>query len=717
MRAVNDGGTSAWVQSEASVAPPCAVDNLSVVTSTPGEGDIGAAGGDITASWSAGKRASAYNLDYNGSQLESGLTTTSHSWSVGSRGTNDQVSVQSVNGNMTSPATGANVAWLTASGIKGTTATLDLAGHSGDWYVKQTAPTPAGSCESAGSGASHSLTGLTASTSHTFTAYSDSSCANSIARTTFTTGVAMPTLTSSAVGGTTATLTIGDHTGNWYYKADKHPHTSCSSAQSGTTASLTGLIPTETYTYAAYSDATCTDTNKLATVSAFTTGGVSVSNLASSSTGCNVGWFNGSKLQCALSFKTGTVEKAPNGYTLHSVTAKFIGNGLGSPTGFSVALYAADKTDPNNIKPAVNALATLSGDAPSVSIATTNTYACSGGECNLTANTDYFVVMSTNDTSNNFYQWQVSTLTGETLIPSNNEWSIGSNTLSGATWSGRENSVAHMKVAATVNESASLTASAISGTGATLTVANHAGDWFYKGISGTEASTTCVTVSGSTTKALSSLTADKLYGYTAYSGASCTGTEIGTEYFSTNDFDVGNLGEAASSGGSCLIGYHQTVGGTVQCAVAFDTGSRSGGYTLKSVTGRFRDDSNSPGNIVVKLHAADTGNSSNPAATAIANADFTGGNPRTAGLYSYACAGTGCALSKDTKYFVVMSTGDTSGSNYYRLTTTNSGNEAVHPTGTPGWEIANALRSKWGSNAWVNMAGNPTGLLHIAADD
>ena len=95
----------------------------------------------------------------------------------------------------------------------------------------------------------------------------------------------------------------------------------------------------------------------------------------------------------------------------------------------------------------------------------------------------------------------------------------------------------------TVTPSPTLTASGISATGATLTIGGHSGDWYYKGISGTSASTSCVTVSGSTTATLSTLTADNLYGYTAYSGANCaSGTEIDTEYFSTSDVDVGEFG-------------------------------------------------------------------------------------------------------------------------------------------------------------------------------
>ena len=155
----------------------------------------------------------------------------------------------------------------------------------------------------------------------------------------------------------------------------------------------------------------------------------------------------------------------------------------------------------------------------------------------------------------------------------------------------------------------------------------------------------------------------------------------------------------------------------MSCAVAFDTGSRSGGYTLKSVTGRFLTKVDSPANIVVKIHAADTTNSSNPASDSLVT--LTGSNPDTAGLYTYTCPAndTGCNLSKDKTYFVVTSTSDASGQKNYDLAVTNSDDEAVHPTGTAGWSIANAARAKWGSAAWTNLTGAPTGLLHVALDD
>ncbi len=793
VRAVNDGGASEWVDSALSVAPPCAVNNLRVVTSTPGAGDLGAVGGSIAASWNAGHRANAYHLDYNGTREADNISATAYTWTVDSRGSSDTLSVQSVNGGLSSPSRSASVAWLTAGSIVGTDVTLNLAGHSGDWHVKKTAPTPAGDCSTAISGTSHNLTDLTPATTQTFTAYTDSACANAMATTTFTAGAG---LTVSGVKATSATLNIVGHSGQWWYDADTGPdnacqgpvsaasdaltgltehqqytytaydaagcnaadaldsitfepsgdvlevenvtattatlklsnHTgnwwfreaspatgTCTAGESDFTNSLTGLIPGTEYTYKAYDVDGCGATHESASVT-FTTGGVSVSNLGETAlvSSCFTGTLAGGYQRCGAGFTTGD---ATNGYTLDSVTAKLKAT-VGNPGALTVALHAASGNTP-----ASNAIpsASFSGN-PSPSATGDYTYGCAGAGCRLSANETYYVVIqTTNAGDGNYYLWRFTDSNDETKSPSNNGWSIADSTHTGGegTFGGVTDAAAMFKVAATVYvpPPATLTASGISGTGATLTVGDHSGAWSYQGISGTEASSTCADVSAGTTTATLSLTAGKLYGYTAYSGAGCTGTEIDTEYFSANAFDVGNLGEGAVSGSSCLIGYQSAVGGSVQCAMAFDTGTRSGGYTLKSVTGRFRNDAGNPGNIIVKLHAADTGNSSNPAATAIANANFTGDNPDTAGLYGYACAGTGCALSKDTKYFIVMSTGDNSGVNYYNLSVTNSGDEAVHPTGTTGWSIAHAVRSKWGSNAWLNMTGAPTGLVHIAADE
>ena len=158
---------------------------------------------------------------------------------------------------------------LAASNVGGTTATLTIAGWTGNWYYQADKGTHT-SCSSVQSTATANLTGLTVSTTYTYTAYSDSSCSTALA-----TASAFTTLNTSLdvsnITTTGATLTISGHAGTWWYKADTGPHTNCSSAQSNATANLTGLTQGDSYTYTAYSDSSCTSANKIATASAFTT--------------------------------------------------------------------------------------------------------------------------------------------------------------------------------------------------------------------------------------------------------------------------------------------------------------------------------------------------------------------------------------------------------------------------------------------------------------
>ena len=77
-------------------------------------------------------------------------------------------------------------------------------------------------------------------------------------------------LTVSNTGATTATLNIAHYSGNWYYKADRGPHTRCQSAVSGSTKDLTGLTANTKYVYSAYSNSRCSAFRLLDTAS-FTT--------------------------------------------------------------------------------------------------------------------------------------------------------------------------------------------------------------------------------------------------------------------------------------------------------------------------------------------------------------------------------------------------------------------------------------------------------------
>ena len=203
VRARNGGGESGWTNSATVPPPPCEVGNLRAVTSTT----HGTAGGSITTSWDAATRANAYNVNYRAyggqwQRIASNVSATIHTGTVSSTG-GYTVAVQSVNGGYTSQWRNAGVPWLTAGSITGGEATLTLAGHSGDWYVKKTSPSPAGTCSSAISGGTHTLGSLSSNTTYSYGAYRDASCATELAGTTFaTTGPTAPA-TPAAPGLTT----------------------------------------------------------------------------------------------------------------------------------------------------------------------------------------------------------------------------------------------------------------------------------------------------------------------------------------------------------------------------------------------------------------------------------------------------------------------------------------------------------------------------------
>ena len=251
-------------------------------------------------------------------------------------------------------------------------------------------------------------------------------------------------LTAESVTATTATLKLENHTGGWWFKRTAPDAGSCTAGEADFTNDLTGLIPGTEYTYKAYDVDTCGDTHESASVD-FTTEGVSVSNLVDGSNAgtCLVGIESGAARKCATWFETGN---ATNGYTLHSVTAPF-GLMAGNPSGFTVALHAASGS-----KPASTAIsnATFGGSAPAQNV--TRTYTCSGSGCNLSANTTYWIVMSTPDTSGtHIYSWRLKIQDRETQIPSRNGWSFGDYIRIGSNFDNTATGVGAMKIAATVN--------------------------------------------------------------------------------------------------------------------------------------------------------------------------------------------------------------------------------------------------------------------------
>ena len=413
---------------------------------------------------------------------------------------------------------------LTPTTLASTSATLTLAGHTGNWYAKRTAPTTGSCSASAITGTTHSLASLTMGATYTFKAYSDSSCTTEIATATFTTP---STLTATAITGTGATLNAPGHTGAWSYEGTHTASTTCVNVAAGTTSATLGSLTAETlYAYAAYSGSGCAG-NQMDTVH-FSTTAYGVGNLdeAAGGSACNVG-YGSVAIECSIAFTTGS---ASGGYTLASITGRF-NNKTGSPANIIVAIHAPDSN--NSSRPASTALVTLSGSNPNT--AGLYDYTCSGVACKLSAGTTYFVVMSTTDTNtNNFYNLARTSADAETRHPATNGWSIADSMQikGGPNWIGPSN-VPLLHIAARPAPALSVSDNT-TGTTATLNLANYRGDWYYKYTEPTTPTGTCSSVisAGTYTAALDSLSGNKWYTFKAYADSGCA-TEIASVRFQT----------------------------------------------------------------------------------------------------------------------------------------------------------------------------------------
>ena len=153
---------------------------------------------------------------------------------------------------------------LVASGVSENKATLTIVNHTGDWWLKRTTPadTSSTACKAKDTadtdGDTESLSGLSPGTSYTYKAYSDSTCTTEIASETFTTMTPASALYATNITADSATLTLANRTGNWWLSRTTPADTTCKSKGTTYTEDLTGLTPSTNYTYAAYSDASCT---------------------------------------------------------------------------------------------------------------------------------------------------------------------------------------------------------------------------------------------------------------------------------------------------------------------------------------------------------------------------------------------------------------------------------------------------------------------------
>ena len=561
---------------------------------------------------------------------------------------------------------------ITVSGIGDTTATLIITNYGGSnwWYKADSGPYT--SCQGPYIGRSQvNQTGLTEGTPYTITAYSKTGCATEdfVTNVFFTTTAT--TLTASNFADTTATLTIAGHTGNWYYKANAAPDNTCKGPVSTTSKNLTGLTSGTSYVYKAYSDSGCTTANLLATASSFSVGASHVTNLHSAGTGQSV---FGNNHKQAVAFTTGA---SANGYTLTSVTLPLrrITSDNSPTVTLPVTLHQIHGSSAYSTtsKPSDTVLATLSGTTPTGATWADTTYTCSGSGCSLSANTTYFVVANSNRSY--AFGWSVATTESESTYPSNSGWSIGyghSQESAIRPWysGGDYNTV---RVDFTTVPVPTLTSSSVTATGATLTIANHTGNWYYKYTSPSGGTCSSSAVTGSSTTV--TLTAGTTYTFAAYSDSSCS-TLLATAASFTTAVTVSNLGETNSA-------LSHLISGVARWAQEFTTGSNSGGYTLSSVTLNFSEVNSGANNITVSLRSRLSNGKPNTT-TALATLSGT----VAAGDSIFTCSGAGCALEAGTQYFVhVVGTGN---SQQAKMNTTESDAETLQPSGN-GWSIANAV--------------------------
>ena len=327
------------------------------------------------------------------------------------------------------------------------------------------------------------------------------------------------TLQASSVSQTGATLTLSGYSPtSWYLKRTTPADTNCKSKTTAT-ETLSTLTSGASYTYKAYSDSNCA--NELASVTF--TPSASVSNLSATSYGTGVKVYAGRSV--ASGFTTGSNS---TGYTLHGVTVKFKDVGATPADTLTVAVHAASGGNP-----AAAATHILDGDRPTG--AGEYAYTCSGS-CTLSADTTYFLALSGGHSDNRRnYTWDTTASVSQTNTPSSFGWAIAdtAKVKTGGSWSDpTETYTGIFKVSATAKPA--LSASSITTTTATLTIANHDGNWWLKKTAPVDNSASCKSKGTTATETLSALTSGTSYTYKAYDKTNCNSAdEIASVTFTT----------------------------------------------------------------------------------------------------------------------------------------------------------------------------------------
>ena len=471
-------------------------------------------------------------------------------------GTEYTFKVRATNATGTGPASDASTAaapvdeTLTAGSITHNTATLTLANYSGNWWLKRTTPADT-NCKSKGTTATESLSSLAGNTSYTYKAYSNSDCSTELAARTFLTKPAKPgkpTATAGAGSGKltlTATLTGGAGAlTKWEYTKDGGTNWTDVTTDTDNNLShvVTDLTDGTNYTFKVRAtNATGTGpvsdaSTAVAPLDETLTAG-SVTHNAATLTLANYSgnwyWKEASGTCSTDAVSTTSVDLADlAGNTSYTYSAY---SDSGCTSSKLLATASAFLTRP--AKPG-KPTATAGAGSGKLTLAATLT----GGAGALTkweytkddgANwTDI-----TTDTDNSLSHVVTGLIDGTSYtfkVRATN--ATGTGPVSDAS-----------TAVAPLDET--LAAGSVTHNTATLTLANHPGNWWLKRT--TPASTTCKSKGTTATESLSSLTGNTSYTYKAYSNDTCT-TELAARTFLTRPAKPGKPTATAGAGSGKL---------------------------------------------------------------------------------------------------------------------------------------------------------------------
>ena len=143
------------------------------------------------------------------------------------------------------------------------------------------------------------------------------------------------------------------------------------------------------------------------------------------------------------------------------------------------------------------------------------------------------------------------------------------------------------------------------------------------------------------------------------------------------DVLVSNIGQSDGDRGNLRIYDH---------AQGFTTGGNTAGYAVTSVEVKFADVVNSSLNLAVGIRSSDSlGNPGSSIGTFMNPDSFSSGSVST-----FTASGSGIALERSTKYFVVVNTSASNGQSYLR----NTARDSEDPVAAAGWTIDDVSRYK-----------------------